>query len=192
MGSIEYNMESMERFMSKTSEFLYAHWYQELGTYQADITICLENEKTGEIRELWYRRVDESNEEEVENKEFKKFFNEHHCSLVGRKHFDDVLNSSLVAERWIPDNEHRQERLVLCRRVEKHGLRKIAVLILVLEDCNTCNLRELWHARVKMSDNLMEVKQRGKLEKIVEEHFIALKGRDCSILTVNFAAENGS
>ncbi|MGA9388720.1 MAG: hypothetical protein WBV70_07850 [Candidatus Bathyarchaeia archaeon] len=69
MGSVAYIMEGLEAFLSKTCEFLYAFWYQELGTMKADVTICLENLETGEIRELWYKCVDENTEEKVENEE---------------------------------------------------------------------------------------------------------------------------
>lgn len=190
LGSIEYNMEGMEKFLPKTPEFFYVHWYQELGTMKADVTMCLENLETGEIRELWYKRVDENTEEEVENRESKKFFNEHYESLKGRKHANDVLDSSLIAERWIPDTKQRKEHLALYRRVEKHGLRKTAMAVLILEDCDIGGAPELWHTRVKMSNNLTEGRYKEKLEKIMNEHHIALKDRDCIILTVTPASKN--
>jgi hypothetical protein len=190
VGSIEYNMEGMEKFLPNTHEFFYVHWYQELGTFQADITICLENEETGEIRELWYKRVDENTEDEVENEEFEKFFNEHFLSLKGRKYANDVLCSSLIAERWIPDAKHRKEHLALYRRVEKHSIRKIAMAVLMLEDCNVGGLRELWHTRVKLSDKLTEGRYKERLEKIMEEHYVALIGRGCFILTVTPISKN--
>jgi hypothetical protein len=190
MGSIEYNMEGMERFLPNTHEFFYVHWYQELGILEADVTMCLENVETGKIRELWYKRVDENTEEEVENEEFERFFNEHYWSLRGRKYANDVLGSSLIAERWIPDAKHRKERLALYRRVEEHGIRKITMAVLMLEDCDIGGLRELWHTRVKMSDKLTEGRYKERLEKIIEEHYVALIGRGCFILTVTSASKN--
>jgi len=190
LGSIEYNVEGMEKFLSRTNESLYVHWYQELRILEADVTICLENLETGEIRELWYKRVDADTEEEVENEEFTKFFNEHYGSLKGRKQANDVLDSSLITERWIPDAKQRQEHLALYRRVEKHGPRKTDLMVLILEGLDIGWSRELWHTRVKMSDNPTEDCYMEKLEKIMEEHYIALKGRDCLILTVTSASKN--
>lgn len=189
MGSIEYNIEGMEKFLPKTQEFFYVHLYQDLRALEADVTMCLENLETGEIRELWYRRVDENTEEEVENREFKKFFNEHYGSLNGRKPAN-VVDSLLIAEWWIPDAMHKQERLALYRRVEKHSLKKIAMLVLMLEDYNTCKSRELWHAGIRMRDSMTHGRYKEKLAKIVEEHFIALKGRDSVIVTVTHASED--
>ena len=190
MGSVAYIMEGLEAFLPKTCEFLYAFWYQELGTMKADVTICLENLETGEIRELWYKCVDENTEEEVENEEFKNFFNEHQGSLKGRKHINNVLDSSLVAERWIPDDRQKQEHLALYRRVEKHGHRKLAMLVLMLEDCDNGGLRELWHTRAKMSDNVTDGLLKEKLENIMDEHYAALKGRDMILITVARASKN--
>lgn len=157
---------------------------------QADVAICLENTETGEIRELWYKRVDENTEEAVENEEFKKFFNEHYWSLKGRKHANNALDSSLVTERWIPDDGHRQEHLALYRRVEKHGHRKIAMVVLMLEDCDNGGLRELWYTRVKMRDNVTDSVFKEKIEKIMGEHYAALKGKEVILMTVARASEN--
>jgi len=191
VGSIEYNMDGLERFLPRTCEFLYVHWYQELGTFQADVTICLENLETGEIREIWYRRVDESTEEEVENREFKKFFNEHYRSLKGRKYAKNVLTSLLISERWIPDAKHRLEHLALYWRVERQGRRKIAVVVLMLEDCQNGEQQELWQTRVKMNNDIEKDDQyKEKLEKIIEEHYVALKGDDHVILTFTSSSKD--
>lgn len=141
MGSISYIMEGFEKFLP--NEYFYAFCYQEIRSLQADITLCLENAETGEIWELWFKQINPDTEEEVSNKEFKKFFNEHYQSLKGRKHADNVLDNLLIAERWIPDYEHKQEHLALYRRMEKHGHRKIAMVVLILEDLNSAGQREL-------------------------------------------------
>jgi len=193
VGSIEYIMGDFIKYMPR--ERIYAYWYQETRQQakllEADVTLCLENRETGEIRELWYRRVDENTEDQVTNEAFKKFFYEHHVSLRGRKHIDKVLDSSLITERWIPDDRRRLERLALYRRVEQHGNKRLAIVVLMLEDCRDGRMRELWHTRIKMNDNVADGLLKEKLEKMVEEHYVALKGR--GVITVSFvpASEDG-
>lgn len=86
------------------------------------MSMRLENEETGEIRELWYKRVDENTEDEVESRGFKKFFNEHYRSLKGRKHANDMLDSSLITAHriWYPPF---WKNILLCTE----GLRSMAL-----------------------------------------------------------------
>ena len=179
MKSVDYFVEGVKKFLPNTQEFLCAYWRHQPEISQGDITMCLENAETGEIRELWYKHVDKDTENFL-NAEFMQFFDEHFESLNGRKYH--CVHSSLIAECWMPDSEHRQEGLSLYRRLEKNSEGKIAVVVLYLGDWSVGKGRELWHTRVNLSDNLREGRWKEKLDKILDEHCIALKGRDCLLL----------
>lgn len=64
------------------------------------------------------------------------------------------------------------------------------MVVLLLEDYVTGTSRELWHTKLKARDNNRDGRYKEKFEQIVEEHYIALRGRNCVIMTVNSASKN--
>lgn len=64
------------------------------------------------------------------------------------------------------------------------------MVVLMLEDCDIDESRELWHTRVKTRDNITDGGYKEKLEKMLEAHYVALKSSDITILTVTSASKN--